>query len=277
MSMVNFFQQKSLYRNKLIESTGYAVPSVVLTSRKKQKWNGFTKLASDALCLNTSLTPQHLIDVGIVAKIDYTCGGDGVYLLTYTSTRFTASPYKWICSNLCFPEKVITQTVTDKLRCEFQPFCKFIKEEETWFFISPQSHVGDNRITDLFVAITNSHDNGDMTYSTERRDVLKTSYVKPKYRSVILAKKSLIKAMRASNLNWARSLVGTIVRIDMAFGNVLGDEHESKLYINEIDIFPLAQTLLIKSSENLDILFDISFMTYSQIVNNIQDGQYFSC
>ena len=275
MSMVNFFQQKSIYRNKLIESTGYAVPSVVLTSEKRQKWNDFTILASEALCSNTYLTPKHLKEVGIVAKIDYTCGGDGVYLLTYTLTKFTASPYKWICSNLCIPDRVITQTVTDKLRCEFQPFCNFIKKEETRLFISPQSHVGDNRITDLFVAITNSLDNGDMTYCTERRDVLKTWYVKPKYKSVVPAKKSLIKAMRASNFNWARALVGTIVRIDMAFGNVMGDEKESKLYINEIDVFPLAATLLIKSSENLDILFDISFMTYSQIVKNLQDGQYF--
>ena len=275
MSMVNFFQQKSLYRNKLIESTGYAIPSVVLISEKRQKWNDFTKLALEGLCLNTSLTPEHLKEVGIVAKIDYTCAGDGVYLLTYTSTRFTATPYKWICSNLCIPDREVTQTVNDKLRCEFQPFCKFIKEEETRLFISPQSHVGDKRITDLFVAITNSHDNGDMTYSTEKRDVLRTWYVKPKYKSVVLAKKSLITAMRATNLNWARALVGTIIRIDMAFGKVMGDEDESKLYINEIDVFPLASTLLIKSSENLDILFDISFMTFSQIVNNVQDGQYF--
>ena len=275
MSMVNFFQQKSLYRNKLIESTGYALPSVVLTSEKRQKWNDFTKLALEGLCLNTSLTPEHLKEVGIVAKIDYTCAGDGVYLLTYTSTRFTATPYKWICSNLCIPDREVTQTVNDKLRCEFQPFCKFIKEEETRIYISTQSHVGDKRITDLFVAITNSHDNGDMTYSTEKRDVLRTWYVKPKYKSVVLAKKSLITAMRATNLNWARALVGTIIRIDMAFGKVMGDEDESKLYINEIDVFPLASTLLIKSSENLDILFDISFMTFSQIVNNVQDGQYF--
>ena len=52
--------------------------------------------------------------------------------------------------------------------------------------------------------------------------------------------------MRETNLNWTRALVGTIIRIDMAFGNILGNEHESKLYINEIDIFPLAQTLLIQ-------------------------------
>ena len=275
MSMVNFFQQKSLYRNKLIESTGYALPSVVLTSEKRQKWNDFTKLALEGLCLNTSLTPEHLKEVGIVAKIDYTCAGDGVYLLTYTSTRFTATPYKWICSNLCIPDREVTQTVNDKLRCEFQPFCKFIKEEETRIYISTQSHVGDKRITDLFVAITNSLDNGDMTYCTEKRDIFKLLYLKAKYKPIIPAKKLLIKSMRETNLNWTRGLVGIIIRIDMAFGNVLGDEHESKLYINEIDIFPLAQTLLIHSSENLDILFDLAFMTYSHILNNLQNGAYF--
>ena len=275
MSMVNFFQQKSLCRNTIIDSTQYGVPRVVLSSKKKQKWNDFTQLASDALCENTSLTRQHLINVGIVAKIDYTCGGDGVYLLTYTKTKYASCPYKWICSSLCYPDKQMTQTVVDNLRCEFQPFCKFIKEEETRLFISPQSHIGENRITDLFLSITNQKDNGDLIYSTEQREIFKTWYLKAKYKPVNPAKKSLIKSMRDTNLNWTRGLVGIIIRIDMAFGNVLGDEHESKLYINEIDIFPLAQTLLIHSSENLDILFDLAFMTYSHILNNLQNGEYF--
>ena len=87
----------------------------------------------------------------------------------------------------------------------------------------------------------------------------------------------MIASIRDTNVNWSRALMGYVLRVDVAFGNVLGndEEDEKELYINEIDIFPIAQTLLNKTSENLTSLIDLSFIAYSQIVKNLEDGKYF--
>jgi hypothetical protein len=275
LSIVHALQQKTTYRNDIINTTNHCVPNVVITNDKKQKWHKLAVIAIDALVEKSSLPFDHFVRVGLIAKKDYTCGGDGVYILKYTATGYASNPHCWICSLLCHPNEKVIQTVYEGMVFQFQPYCYFIQEEETRLFTCAQATNGESRVTDLFSSITHQLINGDMTYEIVPRNEFYTWNTIPKYKDVTMLKKKVIKSMREMKKNWTRAITGLIFRIDMAYGRVQPTDQKDSLFVNEIDIFPLAQTLLMSSSENIIVVHDLAFNTYSYIVNNLAHGEYF--
>lgn len=269
--MIHFIHQKVTQRNKLFKREGnLLVPSVVLVTNEVQSWND---VAGEALFKLSNLDHNNLDlkELGMVAKVEYSAAGLGVFFLDFNNITQT-----WICTKASdsLPKHPI-ELAPMNCHVQVEPKFQFIIDKELRVYVSPSSNSGSQKVRDLYYVETSLRPEGTLDYEI-MDDGLNSVLPKTERVNYTAIKKKAILALTEGNSNnWARALKHSILRVDMSLDKTGIAGPKGRAYLIEVELFPCASTFLISTSDDLRHVIKFAAASYFHFSYCLSDGNYF--
>ena len=270
LSMVHFIHQKVTQRNKLFkEINNLLVPSAVLITEGTQSWNDVAVVA--ATRLSDLGCNQDLREIGMVAKVEYSAAGLGVFFLSFNSTT-----QSWFCTRASDPApKPQIQLAPKNCYVQVEPQFQFILDNELRLFVTPSANSGSQNVRELYCIETSLRPDGTVEYEA-MDDGLNSIVSRNDKESYTAVKRETILALTERNSNnWSRALKHSILRVDMSLDKTGIAGRKGKAYLIEVELFPCASTFLISTEDDLRHVIKFAAATYFHFSNCLKDGGYF--
>lgn len=263
LSLLYFLSEKHTLRDPPLSHL--MLPSVMVPVQRT-----FTLTARSAVHQLNKKYPGHSLSFedALVAKVSNSCGGAGVFFLDRnqdqvgTITWITKREGTLLSDNI---EEGTGLRIGESLK--FEPYIQDLSSREWRFYSYLQHHSAEKGLTNIYGVLT-SRDPSDgrivieklpATYLHGYPTVLSRESVKP-MRHLF---KSAIESLVATDSPSWRGIRYLVFRFDCFVCNADG-----KTYLNEIDLFPIAHTMLDDYHSGEDFIKQLANCTYNYLLEH---------
>lgn len=250
------------------------IPRTTLKTGVDERWCSVAEKAVLRLASKSNLKQDEIHSQGLVSKLDYSAGSRDIYFMTYTTNG-------WLCKRAAdsFPQMPLVQA-PDNVIISFEPFVKFIKNDEICLFTTATSRCVEpdnlgSHLNDFHFIKTSLNESGEIEWIPPSEDDMNSVTFQAISDQVGMVKIGAMKTMFEYKKHWSNCLSYLIFRIDMSIDKKGEIGERGKGYLNEVEVFPNCWTFLVNSKKDLNHVINFARWTEMYITEHQKVGQYF--